>query len=189
MEMVIKPLSPALSADYFDFFENRAFTDNSPYRCYCQVYQMTIEAEKAAMAHADGADIGLISKNMAQQQLTQACCGAIWRMWTVWPSGGAMQTTEQIIPRERVKVHISMHRQRSAKKRWCVLKLRRNFAAKVLLLRCCSGLWPMPKPRATLQSRAFPFCAVSGLSGIARGLCGCMRRRDLYRWGSGMGLW
>jgi len=41
MELTIKPLTPALAADYFDFFENRAFTDDSPYRCYCQVFQMS----------------------------------------------------------------------------------------------------------------------------------------------------
>jgi len=41
MNLSIKPLAPELVADYFDFFENRAFTDDSPYRCYCQVYQMS----------------------------------------------------------------------------------------------------------------------------------------------------
>ena len=41
MNLSIKPLTPELVADYFDFFENRAFTDDSPYRCYCQVYQMS----------------------------------------------------------------------------------------------------------------------------------------------------
>lgn len=32
MNITIRPLTPELSDDYFDFFENRAFTDNSPYR-------------------------------------------------------------------------------------------------------------------------------------------------------------
>jgi hypothetical protein len=31
MDITIKSLTPDLSADYFDFFENRAFTDDSPY--------------------------------------------------------------------------------------------------------------------------------------------------------------
>ena len=43
MNITIKPLTPELSDDYFDFFENRAFTDDSPYRCYCQVFQMSKE--------------------------------------------------------------------------------------------------------------------------------------------------
>jgi len=47
MDITIKPLTPELAADYFDFFENRAFTDESPYRCYCQVYQMTKEQYQA----------------------------------------------------------------------------------------------------------------------------------------------
>ena len=41
MTITIRPLTPELSEDYFDFFENRAFTDASPYRCYCQVFQMS----------------------------------------------------------------------------------------------------------------------------------------------------
>jgi len=32
LNLTIKPLTPELAADYFDFFENRAFTDASPYR-------------------------------------------------------------------------------------------------------------------------------------------------------------
>lgn len=57
--IVIKRLTPDLSDDYFDFFENRAFTDNSPYRCYCQMYQMTKEQAKMAFDHTDGAEMGL----------------------------------------------------------------------------------------------------------------------------------
>lgn len=48
MTITIKALSPELADDYFDFFENRAFTDDSPYRCYCQMFQMTKEQAKAA---------------------------------------------------------------------------------------------------------------------------------------------
>ena len=46
MEITIKKLTAELSADYFDFFDNRAFTDNSPYRCYCQMYQLLKEQGK-----------------------------------------------------------------------------------------------------------------------------------------------
>ena len=45
--ITIKPLTLGLSADYFDLFEKRAFTDDSPYRCYCQIHQMTKEQAKA----------------------------------------------------------------------------------------------------------------------------------------------
>lgn len=48
MELVIKPLSAELIADYFDFFDNRAFTDNPPWGgCYCIGWQMTGEEERA----------------------------------------------------------------------------------------------------------------------------------------------
>jgi GNAT superfamily N-acetyltransferase len=65
----IRPLSPELAADYFDFFENRAFTDNSPYRCYCQMYQMSKEQVKAAYDNADGLDVGQMSRKVAEQQI------------------------------------------------------------------------------------------------------------------------
>ena len=44
MNLSIKKMSPLLAADYFDFFDNRAFSDNSPfYPCYCNAFQMTKE--------------------------------------------------------------------------------------------------------------------------------------------------
>lgn len=69
MNISIRPLTPELATDYFDFFDNRAFTDDSPNRCYCQMYQMTKEQAKAAIDNADGADMGRVSKNAAQQQI------------------------------------------------------------------------------------------------------------------------
>ena len=50
MEIIIKPLTEELAADYFDFLDNRAFTDNSPWgRCYCTGWQMTKEQEKTEL--------------------------------------------------------------------------------------------------------------------------------------------
>ncbi len=69
MNITIKPLTPELSADYFDFFENRAFTDGSPYRCYCQMYQMTKEQAKAALDNAEGRDPGRVSREVAERQI------------------------------------------------------------------------------------------------------------------------
>lgn len=69
MSIAIRPLTPELAADYFDFFENRAFTDNSPYLCYCQMFQMTKEQAEAAFDNADGADMGLVSRKIAEQQI------------------------------------------------------------------------------------------------------------------------
>jgi GNAT superfamily N-acetyltransferase len=69
MDITIRPLTPDLSADYFDLFENRAFIDNSPFRCYCQVYQMTKEQQTTALANVDGADMGRVSRAVAEQQI------------------------------------------------------------------------------------------------------------------------
>lgn len=50
MNLEIKPLTPALAANFFDFFDNRAFTDNSPEGpCYCTRFQMTREQEKTEL--------------------------------------------------------------------------------------------------------------------------------------------
>ena len=67
MNITIRPLTPQISTDYFDFFENRAFTDNSPYRCYCQVYQMTKEQQKEE--YDNTTDVGGVSRKVAKQQI------------------------------------------------------------------------------------------------------------------------
>jgi GNAT superfamily N-acetyltransferase len=71
MNLTIKELAPELSADYFDFFENRAFTDDSPYRCYCQMYQMTKEQAKASYDSilVKGLDPGRVSREEAERQI------------------------------------------------------------------------------------------------------------------------
>lgn len=48
MDLRIEPLCPARAGDYFDFFDNRAFTDGSPYYpCYCAAFNMTAERIQA----------------------------------------------------------------------------------------------------------------------------------------------
>jgi GNAT superfamily N-acetyltransferase len=70
MNLSIKPLTPELAADYFDFFENRAFTDDSPYRCYCQVYQMNREQYQAAYKSPEvQQNPGSASRKVAEQQI------------------------------------------------------------------------------------------------------------------------
>ncbi len=71
MNLTIKPLTPELATDFFDFFDNRAFTDNSPYRCYCQVYQMSKKQQKDAAEEAieKGLDGGEISRLIAKRQI------------------------------------------------------------------------------------------------------------------------
>lgn len=57
MNLEIKPLTPDLAEDFFDFFDNRAFTDNSPMQpCFCCRPQMTKEQEETEL-------IGLIEAN------------------------------------------------------------------------------------------------------------------------------
>jgi GNAT superfamily N-acetyltransferase len=47
MNYMIKALTPELAVDFFDFFDNRAFTDNSPMQpCYCCTLNMTDEQIK-----------------------------------------------------------------------------------------------------------------------------------------------
>ena len=47
MEYEIKSLTPDLAEDYFDFFDNRAFSDGSPfYPCYCNAFNLSKERMK-----------------------------------------------------------------------------------------------------------------------------------------------
>lgn len=42
MNLTIQPLTEANITDFFDFFDNRAFSDNSPYApCYCNCFHLT----------------------------------------------------------------------------------------------------------------------------------------------------
>ena len=58
----IKRLTPELSADYFDFFDHRAFSDGSPfYPCYCNAFNMSksriqVELFQQAEAHGGGSE-------------------------------------------------------------------------------------------------------------------------------------
>ena len=78
MKLTIEPLTPALAADFFDFFDNRAFSDNSPEGpCYCTRFQMTKEEEDAEFAHADaygGGSVGFmrVLRKMAEDQIASS---------------------------------------------------------------------------------------------------------------------
>jgi len=59
MNIEIRKLTPELTDDFLDFFDNRAFTDNSPEGpCYCTRFQMTREQEKAESLQAGSPRIG-----------------------------------------------------------------------------------------------------------------------------------
>lgn len=48
MNLMIKRMTPELAEDFFDFFDKRAFSDNSPYYpCDCNAFQMTKEQIEA----------------------------------------------------------------------------------------------------------------------------------------------
>ena len=61
MEYVIKSLTPDLAEDYFDFFDNRAFSDGSPfYPCYCNAFNLSKERmEKELYQRAEDYGNGL----------------------------------------------------------------------------------------------------------------------------------
>lgn len=68
MNLSIKPLTPELAADCFDFFENRAFTDDSPYLCYCQVFQMS-KTQYQATYNGAAENPGPASRAEAERQI------------------------------------------------------------------------------------------------------------------------
>ncbi len=64
MEILIKKLTWSLSNDYFEFFDNRAFTDNKGWSaCYCVFYHWNDECAKSAKV--PGIDIHEHNKNIA----------------------------------------------------------------------------------------------------------------------------
>ena len=61
-DIIIKALTPELIEDYFDFFDNRAFSDGSPYYpCYCNAFNLSLDQIKTdlytkAKEYSDGQD-------------------------------------------------------------------------------------------------------------------------------------
>lgn len=56
--LTIKPLTPELAADYFDFFDHRAFSDNQDWSsCYCTFFHMNqaLEQQVSEEVRTDGA--------------------------------------------------------------------------------------------------------------------------------------
>ena len=57
MNLEIKPLTPALAADFFDFFDNRAFAGHEEWSCcYCTWFHMdkSYENQVSEQVKADG---------------------------------------------------------------------------------------------------------------------------------------
>ena len=75
MNIEIRKLTPELADDFFDFFDNRAFTDNSPEGpCYCTRFQMTREQEKIEFDQVEaygGGSTGFmrVLRKIADQQI------------------------------------------------------------------------------------------------------------------------
>jgi len=64
MEIIIKKLTPELTKDYIEFFDNRAFTDNSEWSaCYCVFYHWNDDYEKSA--RVPGVDIHKHNRELA----------------------------------------------------------------------------------------------------------------------------
>ena len=59
MNLIVKRLTPELAEDYFDFFDNRAFSDNSPYYpCYCNAFNMSVERIRSEIIEQTNANGG-----------------------------------------------------------------------------------------------------------------------------------
>ncbi|WP_059041036.1 GNAT family N-acetyltransferase [Paenibacillus rubinfantis] len=70
MNLEIKPLIPARVEDFFDFFDYRAFTDNSPMQpCFCCRPQMTQEQEKTELFKFIEANPGVMPRDIPDFRL------------------------------------------------------------------------------------------------------------------------
>lgn len=71
MNLTIKPLTPDLTQDYLDFFDNRAFSDNNPNGpCYCNAPIMDT-ASIRQMESEFGNDVKGVLRRYAAKQLTE----------------------------------------------------------------------------------------------------------------------
>jgi len=117
MDIEIRKLTPELASDFFEFFDNRAFTDDSPYRCYCQVYQMTKERYQAAYDKAgEKTSVASLVKRL-HGKLKAESCKAIWHTLMGNQSGGVMPTTDQFTQLNRYMMCLFMLLLKSTKKR------------------------------------------------------------------------
>ena len=77
MTVEIRPLTPELAEDYFDFFDNRAFTDHAEWSCcYCTFFHLNraLEKELENAVQADGGGVDALRralKGAAQQFIEQ----------------------------------------------------------------------------------------------------------------------
>jgi len=77
MDITVRPLSQERAADFFDFFDHRAFTDDSPEGpCYCTRFQMTKEEEHAAFANIESGPEAFI-RTLRQLAAGQIASGAL----------------------------------------------------------------------------------------------------------------
>lgn len=69
MDINIKPLTPELADDFFDFFDNRAFTDHAEWSCcYCTYFHFDREREKAVNKQVkEGTDLKTALRNASAE--------------------------------------------------------------------------------------------------------------------------
>lgn len=142
MEIIIKPLTVALIADYFDFLDNRAFTDNSPWGgCYCTGWQMTKEEEKTQLldqmeegfVYGDKNFIRVLREIVERQIASKALQGYLAYVDGV-QSAGAMQTIKQVFLLNLQTDFIYTPLPKNEKKPCFALKSPQNIAEKALPL-------------------------------------------------------
>jgi GNAT superfamily N-acetyltransferase len=78
MNVTIKPLTECTAADFFDFFDNRAFSDGSPNApCYCNCFQLTPDevrigiGERAAALGGEVEGLRLALRESAQHLIKE----------------------------------------------------------------------------------------------------------------------
>jgi len=79
MNFTIKALTPAIMDDYFDFFDNRAFSDGSPYYpCYCNAFNLRNEQIKVLLAQSEARGGGTENwKEVLRDSAMQMVCDGI----------------------------------------------------------------------------------------------------------------
>jgi len=112
MNIETKKLTPELATDFFDFFDNRAFSDNSPEGpCYCTRFQMTKEQEKSEFEQVEAFGSGSVGfmrvlRKMVEKQIKSGALQGYLAFVDGVSIGWCNSTTKLIFLLNRVTAHV-----------------------------------------------------------------------------------
>lgn len=162
MHIEIKALTPELEEAYFDFFDNRAFSDGSPYYpCYCNAFNMSaVEIREGLYVRA------------------KQYCGDTegWKR-------ALRESAVRMVREGKIRGYLAFDKGISIG--WgrsnlsCVLKFLPNIAARALRHSCSNGFVRMREKKDMILWKSTPWSRRSAANWLLPDLFICMGKRVL----------